>query len=51
MESDRVMSNKMKVQYYGAFSLQEESEQQEWERYIVAQYQHFLKNRQEIRWG
>ena len=38
MESDRVMSNKMKVQYYGAFSLQEESEQQEWERYIAAQY-------------
>lgn len=35
MKSDRVMSNKMKVQYYGAFSLQKESEQQEWERGIA----------------
>ena len=35
MESDRVMLNNMKMQYYGAFSLQKESEQQEWERGIA----------------
>ena len=42
MESNRLMQNKMKTQYYGAFTLQEEADEQEWTRYL-------LRNSTEIR--
>ena len=32
IESNKVMSNKMSTQYYGALNLQEESDEQDWTR-------------------
>ena len=35
MESNRFMSNTMKTPHHGAFTLQEEADEQEWTRYLL----------------
>ena len=35
MKTNKFMSNKMKTQYYGALTLHEEVDEQEWSRYLL----------------